>query len=226
MVERAFAHTLRAWPATPTGLGAKRPSPGFSAAPLPRGVRRHGSAARTNGLQGGARSTDDRADKRPRARSPAYRIGSDGAREVGRLDQAVPEGADHRLDLLDHALAVELVQGPVDQVRAAVELDVEALGDLVRDGDLAVDLAFAAAQLHPPGLGRDRLPVDRVHVVLAAGEAVVQVILSRTLVPTKSSGEPVGVRGGHVPSIGRPFPILQGVNRTFRQGRYDSIASA
>ena len=53
--------------------------------------------------------------------------------------------------------------------------------------------------------------------VLAAGGTGVEVVFSRTLVPTKCSREPVGVRGGHAPSIGTPFPILQGANRTFRR---------
>ena len=100
--------------------------------------------------------------------------------EVGGLDQPVAQRADHRLDLLHHPLAVQLGQRAVDQVGPAIELDVEALGDLVGHRDLAPDVALAAAQAHPPGLGSDGLPVDRVDEVLAAGGAGVQIVLVRT----------------------------------------------
>ena len=139
-----------------------------------------------------------------------------GAGEVGRLDEAVAQRADHRLDLLDHALAVELGQRAVDQVGAAVELDVEALGDLVGDRDLAPDLAFAAAQAHPPGLGRDGLPVDGVDEVLAAGGAGVEVVLrGREARPSAresqfESGEVIAPR-----SIGRSAEFSRGANRTY-----------
>ena len=97
----------------------------------------------------------------------------------------------------DHALACRACAARVQDVGAAVELDVEALGDGVGDGDLAEGVAFAAAQAHPPGLRGDRLPVDRVHVVLAAVGAVLEVA-SASGADRRGEGslEPVGVRVG------------------------------
>src|SRR5688572_31925959 len=105
---------------------------------------------------------------------------SDLASEIRRLDEPVAQRADHRLDLLDHVLTVELGQRTMDQVGPAVELEVEALRDLVGHGHLTPHVAFAAAELHPPRLRRDGLPFDGVDVVLAASGTVVEGILART----------------------------------------------
>src|SRR3954452_4979331 len=96
---------------------------------------------------------------------------SGSAREVRRVHETVAQRLDHRLDLGDHPLAVELVQRSGDRVQPAVELEVEARGDRVGDGHLAPGVAGAAAQQHPPVRVADGLPVDGVHVVAAAHRA-------------------------------------------------------
>jgi hypothetical protein len=95
-------------------------------------------------------------------------------RKVGGVDEAMAQRADHGFCLGTHALGVELVQRPLQQVGAAVELEVEALSHGVGHRHLVEGVALAAAQQNPPGLWRDRLPVDRVHEVLAAERAELQ----------------------------------------------------
>ena len=64
---------------------------------------------------------------------------------------------------------VEPVQRARDRIGAAVERLVEALRFGVVDDDLALVLALGAAQAHPPRVVLDRVPLDRVDEVGAAG---------------------------------------------------------
>src|SRR4051812_614502 len=105
--------------------------------------------------------------------------GSDSAslREIRRVDQTVAEREDHRLDFGGHTRAVEPLERAGDDVHPAVELEVEAGGDVVGHGDLTPGVAGAAAQQHPPVRVGDRLPVDRVHEVPSTHRARHEVLI-------------------------------------------------
>src|SRR5215216_5827778 len=109
----------------------------------PARADRPATAAGRGGLQhhqGRHRLAHTAADRPARARLAGASVS-----EVRRVHETVAEREDHRLDLGGHTRALQPLDRAGEDIQPPVELEVEAGGDRVGDGDLTPRVAGAAA---------------------------------------------------------------------------------
>src|SRR5689334_3816030 len=107
-----------------------------------------------------------------RSRSARYGVGL----EVLGEDQVVIERLDEAVDLLLHVRVHQSLEIAHERLRAAVELLVEALDELLLEDPGAVPLAVGAAQADLPVHRAGLVPLGGVDEVGLAGRAHVQVL--------------------------------------------------